>query len=250
MKEVISFKNTYKNFKSKNVLSNLSFAVNENEFLALLGNNGCGKTTTINLLCNLEKLNKGNILVFEKNITSNYVSYRQKFGIVLSKPYYVELFSIVEYLKFCCKFQKVNSNLINQRVEEMLDLFALNDYSSTPIENLSSGLKMKVSIAASLIHNPDVLIYDEPFVNLDIQSLNEVIKVLKSLKQKKTLLITSHSLDVITDLCDRFIVLENGQVSYEVNKTNCDSIDKIHEGLKDKLITPTTRHPSEIPWLK
>jgi ABC-2 type transport system ATP-binding protein len=107
MNSLLSFKNILKSYQGKQVLKNLDFSINQNSFVGLIGNNGCGKTTTIHILCNLITYESGEYHFEEKKVTPQYVSFKNKLGIVLSKPYYIEEFSVVEYWKFVAKFQYV-----------------------------------------------------------------------------------------------------------------------------------------------
>jgi ABC-2 type transport system ATP-binding protein len=246
---ILKFNNVSKTYKNnKFVLKKLSFCLEHNDFCALIGNNGCGKTTTINLLCNLIPINSGDIEIFENKLTSDYNSYKSKIGIVLSEHSFIEDLSIVDYLNFVCKFQKVNKTEIQKRIQDIIDLFELQSYSNLIIKELSTGNKMKVSLCAALIHNPEFLVLDEPFVNLDIQTTQKMIEVLKTLKNNKSLLITSHNLDLVTELCDRFLIMDDGKIFLEINKNNFNSIEELKLFIKSKL-TKSFLNIKKIDWL-
>ncbi len=129
-----------------------------------------------------------------------------------------------------------------------MQIFELGDHKHKTIKNLSSGNKMKVSIAAALIHNPKILILDEPFVNLDIKTIQIIINVIKRFKEKKTVLITSHNLDLVVDLCDRFLLMENGQILAEIKKNEGLTSGEVKEKIKAHLILGTSSK-NEIEWL-
>ncbi len=248
MMTCITFKNIIKKYGSETVLNNQSFTVDKDETVALIGNNGCGKTTTINILCNLTNYDSGEYTYKDKKVNSNYVSFKKQLGIVLSTPYYIEEFKIAEYWNFVCKFQEVPKTEIENRIVDLLQLLELGEHSNKPIKDLSSGNKTKVSIGAALIHNPEVLILDEPFVNLDITTIDKVMNILKGFKGKKTIFITSHQLDLVAELCDRFLIMDNGHISAELYKKDYASLQELQNKVKEFLVIDTTH--KQLDWLK
>jgi len=247
MKPLVIFEKVVKKYGKVMALNGLSFSLEETKYTALVGNNGCGKTTTVLVLCNLLQSQEGVVKYKGRVITPNYVSYKKELGIVLSEPYYIEEFTIEEYLKFVCKFQKVPTQDINKRINDLLALLNLREYKKEKIKNLSSGNQKKVSIAASLIHNPSFLIYDEPFLNLDMQTLHSIKSLLKSLKGTKTLLITSHNLDLIADLCDEFLIMEKGKVIAQLSKSEFPTIEDLKNYVANHLVKDKVMN--NIEWL-
>jgi len=224
-------------------------SIHENDFVALVGNNGCGKTTTINILCNLVSYDEGEVRVFGKKVTKDYTSYKSKLGIVLSTPYLIGEFSVTDYLSFVGKFQFLSRHDIKTRTGDIIRLFDLAEYAALAIKNLSSGNKMKVSLAAALIHNPEILVLDEPFVNLDIRTIQNLTDILKSFKGKKTIFITSHNLDLVTDLCSRFLIMEKGSILTEVTNSSGLTTTELKEQIKGYL-TSGNKPVEQIDWLK
>jgi len=244
----IWFDNVTKLYSSKPVLNKLSFSIAENEFVALIGNNGCGKTTTINILCNLAPYENGSVYIFGSKVTPAYTSYKTQLGIVLSTHYSITEFSIIDYLSFVGEFQFLKKSEVKARLEDLLRLFELEDHSHKAIKHLSSGNKMKVSLAAALIHNPKILILDEPFVNLDIKSIQTITEIIRGFRGKKTVFITSHNLDLVVDLCDRFLLMENGKILTEISNNEGLTPGELKEKIKAQLISGTSSI-KEIEWL-
>lgn len=112
MNSIISFKNVIKKYDNFKALDNLNFDVKDLDFVALVGNNGCGKTTTINVLCNLVNYDSGEVIYKGTKVTPNYVSYKNEIGMVLSKPYFIEEFDLKQYWRFVGKFQKVKKKTL------------------------------------------------------------------------------------------------------------------------------------------
>lgn len=245
----IWFDNTTKFYSGKPVLNKLSFSIAENEFVALIGNNGCGKTTTINVLCNLIPYENGNVYVFGSKITPSYTSFKNQLGIVLSTHYSITEFSIIDYLSFVGEFQFLTKREVKARLEDLLRLFELVDHKQKALKYLSLGNLMKVSIAAALIHNPKILILDEPFANLDIRSIQTIIEIIKRVKGKKTVFITSHNLDLVVDLCDRFLIMENGSILTEIKNNEGLTSRELKDKIKVHLVSKTIS-VKEIGWLE
>lgn len=249
MNTVIEFYNVSKKYTKNEVLKELSFAIYENEYVGLIGNNGCGKTTTINCICNLIEYDKGSISVFGNLVTPDYVSYKNQLGIVLSNHYLVDDFNIIQYWSFISRFQRVQKDAIKNRINDLISLLDLHNDKNKQIKILSAGSKMKVALGAALIHNPKILIFDEPLNSLDIQTSDKLIKLLKSLKNAKTLFITSHNLDHLIEICDRFLIMNNGKISIDIRKKPNCSLEELKNEIKHKLVNSDI-NMNNIDWLK
>lgn len=235
MEELISFKNVTKYYGNVMALNELTFSINEREIVALVGNNGCGKTTTVNVLCNLIPYEKGEVFVFDKQLTPFYVSYKNRIGFLLSPPIFVNEFSPVEYLRFICKFQGVNRENIESRIKDIIETFEISDSKKKKISDLSAGNKMKIAFASAIIHNPQIVILDEPFIHLDIRTIDLIMNLLSSFRNIKTIFITSHNLDLVLDLCERILLMADGQIIEDLLKTNNLTNEMFKQMIKQKL---------------
>ncbi len=245
---MIEFKSVYKSYlKNKLVLDNLSFAIQEHDFCALIGNNGCGKTTTINIICNLINYDSGEVFLFKHKVNPKSFSYKKKLGVVLSEQHYIPEFKLTEYWKFVARFQEVSKNVIKQRIEDLIALLDLDNELDKPIKKLSSGNQTKVILGAAIIHNPEILILDEPFINLDLNTCEKLVSVLKSFTGKKTIFITSHNLDMVTDLCNRFLIMDKGRILMELRKSDFETIEILKTHVKELLINKDRN--VNISWL-
>ena len=245
---IFEYNEVKKMYGDLTALDGLTFSVKAEEFIALVGNNGSGKSTTIKTLCNLIPYNYGSIIIFNKKITPFFVSYRSRIGVFLSEPILINEFSPLEYLRFVCKFQGINADETESRGREILDLFTINASTRKKIGDYSSGDKVKISLAASIIHNPELLILDEPFIHLDIKSLDIILNLLLSFKGKKTLFITSHNLDLIYNLCERILIMDGGHIIDDISNSKQIQFPAFKEIVKQRLISK--RHTPEIPnWL-
>jgi ABC-2 type transport system ATP-binding protein len=245
---MIRFDEVTKKYSKNIALDKLTFDTSSYINTALVGNNGCGKTTTINVICNLIKYNAGEAYIFEKLITPSYNSYKNKIGVVLSTQYFINEFSLLEYWKFVCRFQKVPPKQINNRIEDLILLFELQNERNKKIKKLSGGNQMKVSIGAALIHNPELIILDEPFVNLDIKTTERLVAILKGFKKKKKIFITSHHLDLVTELCDTFLIMDEGKIIHNIDKSGIENKQMIKEHIYHHLTK--FKKNINLDWLK
>jgi len=181
-------------------------------------------------------------------LTNKNIKYKRDLGIVLSEPFFIEDFSIKEYLELVCKFQKIEKSIFQERYSDLLNRLKLVEYEKFKIKNLSAGNKMKISIFSSLIHNPSLLVFDEPFNNLDIGTSENLLQMLISLKGNKTLLITSHDLGTVTKLCDEFIIMDRGEIIAHIVRDAQTSDEQIVTQIKTMLVTSEPQN--DLSWLK
>jgi ABC-type multidrug transport system ATPase subunit len=219
--------NVSKQFGFFFALNKISFIVNENTILGIVGANGAGKTTLINLLSGLSTPTKGKILINGINYNVNERNIKRLIGTITSKSFLYEEFSIYENLKFFSKLYNIYNKVETRKIiEQYAKNFNLSDWLYEPVSYLSTGMKQKVEIMRVLIHNPSILLLDEPFSGLDFNTINLLTTMLTNLKERKnlTLVITSHNIELIRQISDAILILKRGKISKLVPK---DEIDKI-----------------------
>ncbi len=236
-------------------LADLNFVLEKGHILGLLGPNGAGKSTFINILANIVKRDSGAIYVFDDKLTEISFQYKAKCGFVLEKPVYVEKLSISEYLEFAGMMYHLSEEETTARINELLDVFDLVSKKDAWIEGCSKGMKKKVSIATALLHNPDLLVLDEPFSDLDIISLKRLRDVIQGYKKAgKTVLIASHNIQELENVCDEFALLQEGKILFqkpfkdiqiEIVHENLDSFEDYVYQYIDK-----TRFEKSLSWLE
>jgi len=194
----------------KHVLKNVDFTLNKGEIICLLGPSGCGKTTMVNLIMGNLIPNSGDVLVMGEK--APYKSVRARIGYMPQENALYEDITAKENLQFFGAMYGVPSKIIKERIPEMLELVRLNDDANNLVSNFSGGMKRRLSLAVSLLHDPDLIVLDEPTVGLDPDHRKRIWDHFdKMATEGKTLLVTTHVMDE-AERCSRIAMLYNGKI--------------------------------------
>ena len=212
MQKSIIVENLSKNYINKEAVKQISFTINENEILGLLGPNGCGKTTTIAMMLGLLAPTKGKVIIHGQDIEKNRISLLHKMNFI--SPY-IELpkkLTVKENLIVYGKLYGVK--LISERIKYLSEKLRLNEFINTKTGELSSGQKNRVSLAKALINNPTVLFLDEPTASLDPEIGDFVRSFLENYKKEKkiSILLASHNMNEVTRLCKTVLMMKDGVI--------------------------------------
>jgi len=198
---------------TKNALKGVSLEVFKGEVLALLGVNGAGKTTLSSIIASLHPATEGDILWQGTSIYTNLINYREIVSLCPQQPNFNDALTLEDNLKFAGRFFKMSETAINDRIAVLSKQFGLTEYLKQYSYVLSGGYLQRFMIARSLMHNPKLLILDEPTVGLDPHIRRELWNIIKNLKQEGiTTILTTHYLDEAEYLADRVCILQNGQI--------------------------------------
>jgi ABC-2 type transport system ATP-binding protein len=210
---MLRFEGIRKRFGSRWVLDGLTFSVGRGEVYGLLGPNGCGKSTAINILCNLLDTDGGAVEVGGQAV-SKFT--RHRIGACPQEvALYRDLFA-EENLNFFARIYGLSNTDRERRVAELVQLFGLEPFARTCVANLSGGWRQRINIATALIHSPDVLILDEPTSAVDVEARHELWKLIEGLKRSgMTTLLTTHHLDEAERLCTRVGIMRDGRIAAE-----------------------------------
>jgi ABC-2 type transport system ATP-binding protein len=205
-----------KQFGSVHALTGLSFIVMPGEIYGLLGPNGAGKTTTIKVITGLVEPTSGWVKVGGFDPVENPVEVKSRIGYVAEKPILYESLSPRDFLEFVASIRKLDQNAVNRVVTQLADAFDMAKYFDAPIATLSMGMKQKVALIASLVHQPPVLLLDEPLSGIDAKS-SRIVKELLSLHTQKggAVLFSTHIMEVAEHLCTRIGIIYQGKVIAE-----------------------------------
>ena len=205
--------------KEKIAVNDISFFVKEGETFGLLGNNGAGKTTTLRILATLIKPTSGKILIDGIDVAENPEQIRKKIGFLTSELKLEDFFTPDYLFDYFSNLYGVSKQESEKRKAELFSKLDIQSFSKTRISKLSTGMKQKVSLAISMSHDPDIIIFDEPTNGLDIISSRVIMDYLIELKKAgKTIIISSHIFSIIERACDRVGIMIDGKLKY------CDTI--------------------------
>jgi ABC-2 type transport system ATP-binding protein len=210
---VLQLRKLTKRYNRAPAVENLDLTLEPGEVYGYLGPNGSGKTTTVRMLTSLLEPTHGHIFYHGRDIREDLVAYRRNIGYVPEEPLLYPYLSGLEYLQLVGRLRSIPQAALDRKVERLLDLFSLYGRRHSPISAYSKGMKQKVLICAALMHNPDVLIFDEPLSGLDVTSVLVFRNVVHSLaREGKIILYSSHILEVVEKVCSKVIILYKGHV--------------------------------------
>ena len=215
-KTAIQIKGLKKSYNNTPALKGVDIEISKGEFFGLLGPNGAGKTTTINILTGLVFKDAGTCLVFEKDIVKDYRYTRSKIGIAAQELSVDWFFTIEKLLYFQAGYYGISTQNAKTRVDELLERLGLNKKRDSRLRQLSGGMKRRFQIAKALVHDPDILILDEPTAGVDVELRHDLWKYLKELHKKgKTILLTTHYIEEAELLCDNVAIIDEGTILKE-----------------------------------
>lgn len=219
MNKIIELHNLTKTFGNKKVVNQLSFDIEEGKIFGLLGPNGAGKTTTLRMLSCLMTPSSGYFQVMSHTSGKDNEHIRHLIGAVTESPGLYDRLSIWDNLAFYGSCYRMGSKVLQERIDELLNLFELKDDQNQLVGKLSKGMKQKVSIIRALLHNPTILFLDEATANLDPVSIKKLKDLVKGLaKEGKTIVYCSHALTEIDELCDEFAIIKNKLITLTTPK--------------------------------
>ena len=253
--DVISVENLIKDFKELRAVDDLSFHVKDGEILGLLGPNGSGKATTMNCILSLLKYDKGDIKIFDKEMSPNAYDLKEKIGVVFQEVAVFNELTVYENIDYFCGLYIKDKAKRKEYIQDAIKLVGLEDFKKFYPKKLSGGLLRRLNIACGIAHKPKLIFMDEPTVAVDPQSRNNILDGIKTLRDNgATIVYTTHYMEEVEIICDRVIILDKGKiiasgtidelknitsieekVSVEINKLDnkyieqIDTLDNVHE---------------------
>ncbi len=198
---------------TKYVLKGIDLDIYPGQIIGYIGPNGAGKTTTVKILIGMLPDFEGDVQVFGCDMRKQPLEVKKRIGYVPETAAMYDVLTPLEYLRFIGEMYSLAITEINTRAQNMLRLFGLEDYLNIRMNAFSKGMKQKVLISASLIHDPDILFLDEPLAGLDANTSVVIKEILAQLAAKgKTIFYCSHVMDVVERICDRIIIIDNGDI--------------------------------------
>ena len=230
MMNAVQFHNLSKHYQNGSVkaLDSLCLKIKQGQLFGLVGPNGAGKTTLIYIIAGLIRRSSGKMVIFDQEIGNRDFLFRRRIGFVLDRPMYFDKLTVKEYLEFVAGMYDIPKQDTQGKIEELVNFFDLESAAGNYIETYSKGMKQKVSIAAAIIHEPDLLILDEPFDGIDTTSAEDIKQLLLQMNATGvTIVITSHQLELIEALCTECAILHKGQIVFQ------SKIDELEKQLQE-----------------
>jgi ABC-2 type transport system ATP-binding protein len=209
-------------------LDGISFKIEEGEVCGYLGANGAGKSTTIKILTGMLRADSGNAVVGGINVFQEPQKVKKIIGYVPESGALFQSLTPFDFLEFVCKMYAIDKNVYIRRIFDFMEMFDLKNEIRTPIASFSKGMSQKVLIISSLIHNPDIIFWDEPLSGIDFKTTSLIADIVKDLSSHgKTFFYSTHILDMMEKICTKVIILNEGKVVHD---------EKITEGDERKTI--------------
>jgi len=208
----IQINNLTKRYGVQNAVDDISFEVKTGEIIGFLGPNGAGKTTTMKIITNFISSSKGEVLIGGKTMSEDAEELKKHIGYLPeNNPLYDDV-AIIDYLKFVAELQGIPKNEIPERIKQIIKKVGLNDEKHKKIMELSKGYKQRVGLAQALIHDPEILILDEPTTGLDPNQIIEIRKLIRELGKEKTVILSTHILPEVEAIADRILIINKGKI--------------------------------------
>jgi ABC-2 type transport system ATP-binding protein len=209
---MIETKDLTKRYGDTVAVDNVSFTVNKGEIIGLLGPNGAGKTTTMRILTCYLPADAGKATIAGKDVFEQSLDVRRSIGYLPeNNPLYTDM-GVVGYLRFIAKIRHIPRKQINSKIKEMIEVCGLEPVIHKSIGALSKGFCQRVGLAQAMIHDPEILIFDEPTVGLDPNQIIEIRELIKRIGEEKTVILSSHILPEVAATCKRIIIMNNGRI--------------------------------------
>ena len=194
-------------------IRDIDFEINQRGILGLLGSNGAGKSTTMNIICGVLKQTEGNVYINGINLRENPVEAKKNVGLPQKAPLHLD-FTVDEYLTYCAELHMVDKTRIKAAVDEAKERCGITHFSKRVLRNLSGGYQQRVGIAQAIVHNPKFVVLDEPTNGLDPNQIVEVRHLIKEIAEERSVLLSTHILSEVQATCREIKMIENGQMIF------------------------------------
>lgn len=202
-----------KKYSKVKAIDGINLEIKQGEIFGFLGPNGAGKTTTIKIMAGLLKPTSGRVIIDGNDIAKNPLEAKKAVGFIPDRPFLYEKLTGKEFLRFMAGLYSIDTNSYESKISELLELFELTPWGNELIEGYSHGMQQRLVMSAALIHNPKVIIVDEPMVGLDPKGarlVKEIFRMLSS--QGTTIFMSTHTLEIAEEVCNRIAIIQEGKV--------------------------------------
>ncbi|TAL62328.1 MAG: ATP-binding cassette domain-containing protein [Bacteroidetes bacterium] len=231
-----------KKYGAQRAVDNISFQIKRGEIIGFLGPNGAGKTTTMKIITCFMAPTEGDVKIGDHSIRENPERVKQLIGYLPEhNPLYLDM-PVIDYLKFVAQLQGVKKNMVEQRIREMVAKCGLNAEKHKKIGELSKGFRQRVGLAQAMIHNPEILILDEPTTGLDPNQIVEIRNLIRELGKEKTVILSTHILPEVEATCTRIMIINKGKIVADGSSATLRKQAQGQEILKVKIEDESDRN--------
>ena len=212
---MIEIKNLTKTYGgNEKAVDNINLTINDGEIFGFIGHNGAGKTTTIKSIVGILDFEQGDILINSKSIKTKPIECKKEMAYIQDNPDLYDNLTGIEFINFVADVYEVEKNKRKESIKKFSEVFAMEKSLGDQISSYSHGMKQKIAIIAALVHNPKILILDEPFVGLDPKAVFDLKQIMKDMckQNNTTIFFSTHILDVAEKLCDRVAIIKQGKI--------------------------------------
>lgn len=211
---IVKVEHLYHRYAAQWAIEDVCFEINSAGVVGLLGSNGAGKSTTMNIMCGVLKQTCGEVYIEGINSLKDPVEARKKIGFLPQKPPLYPDLTVDEYLRFCAEIRFVESKKIKRAVEKAEEYCGITHFKSRLLRNLSGGYQQRVGIAQAILHDPKFVVLDEPTNGLDPNQILEVRHLIRDIAEERTVMLSTHILSEVQAVCNTIIMIENGRVVF------------------------------------
>jgi ABC-2 type transport system ATP-binding protein len=238
---MIKLQNLTKKFGSFTAIDNISLEIPSGQFFGFLGPNGAGKTTTIKMMTGLYNPTHGDVLINSVSIIKSPVEVKKQIGYIPDRPFIYDKLTGREYLYFCGGLFEIENSKLEGKIEDLIKHFEISEWIDKRSENYSQGMSQRLIIAAAILHDPKVIIIDEPMIGLDPRSAAIVKNVLKERSRNgSTVFMSTHILHVAEELCDRIAIINKGKIIFDYSHDELQSFKHKYNGKLENLFLELT----------
>ena len=215
-------------FKKKDfwAVKDLNFNIKEGSVASILGPNGCGKTTTLRMIAGMLTPSKGTAFIDSIDVRKDKQTVKSKIGYMTNNTSLYDRLSVVETIKFFAELNQIPEDIYMPRAEKLFHQLDMTKYLSKRIADLSTGMKQKTSIVRTLIHDPDLVVLDEPTTGVDVTGQSVIIDLIRTIKDSgKTLIFSTHQLNEVRDIADHIVVMKSGEKIFDGNNEAFQALD-------------------------
>lgn len=241
---IVTVKNLSHRYSIHWAVKDVSFELFDNGVTGLLGSNGAGKSTTMNIICGVINQTEGDVFINGINMAANSIMAKKSIGFLPQTPPLLKDLTVHEYLSHCASLRFIESKNIKRSVEEAMDRCSITHFSNRLIKNLSGGYQQRVGIAQAIVHNPKFIILDEPTSGLDPNQVVDIRTLIKEISENHCVLLSTHILTEVQAICKDIKMIENGSLVFS------GTMDDFNNYIQPESFTITLTNPPPVEELK